>query len=1635
MVDDPLLEPLVGLLGLIFPAVGTDPAQMDDLRDTAVRALRRGQKPEDATSSFSPLRPWPRPEDMAGDAELETLRRLLAAADDIDLPTPHLLRRTHPLPGALALDGRPAWSHGRRPDRTLGPFVEAHLRPVWFDIWESAVNRLITRASIVAGRPDEPLVAFAPAPGGGPQAFDIPPGPVWLRAALFDPTAPRNGWIGLDVTGGRLEADSPFGPGPGPATLRAPSAAKIRLRLRLAAPAAAVAGADAAGAAALACAVDPPDEVTVSLEPQGGTLEIRGGVALSLGGPALALAAVPAAALRYDETASALCLPLAAAAPRIQTALPPGRLWRTTGEAVLQGAELAFSLATLPAGMRPESLGAVDGTPILRLELGPGLTLAVAALRDAAGAELPVPLEAAVLLARTGAVSIAGRPPGRLVAEERLTPAWAVPAEAASEVALGAAGLGLLQVAAEARPDRPAADTVRRNGAPFRALLGRPWSALGPVRLAGQADVLEVASAEAAGLVLRAAPIEFAFAEKPRAFLVGGGLLRTRRATGFVFEARRGAAEDRLDAGWITLGLELDLVLPTLADPYASDRPGWDAPPPARGPEPGQALVATAEWAAEGAEPAVTFGLRRHDVELLGASAAKRAAPAAAEERRALDEAFRGRNRAEVERCRLLDLSGRADFLGLALYGPVRSPRLVASIPEPLVLQGMRLGHDLSWTDLFLLPGFLNETIGNTAQPSGAPPFPDVLRPLGDGGPQRLLTSADGAVPLDPAVVADAMVSAFGRHPLRGLLSLPFGMRAVAVLDGDDPTGGTAKVVRPLAADGQLKLEGAWQLRLEAKRPPGAGQPGAPSAALPGMAHQLPLGRGVGGTPVSALGQPFHDFFNSAFSSLAGAANPLVPVERLDVSGHGNSLVSVWADPARRPGQPGSAGVSETRFEALVGRVALEVVQVVTTCHPWRIPMVREVTLRRTRGGAVWRSDSGWQPAGPGRADYENLPEASELAAFRGVGGVVNVRELQELLQGPQGLRLQAVRFDGMAEVEGLDAPTPIRDMAGWVELDPRPPGVSDADILRFVLTPAPGTGRGGCYGRLDTTVDLAGSGLGLRAAALGIALASPAPGLAGVLRGSPVLPARGSWTMLRRDVAGAGHRSLAPGEDVPVTGLGGTRLLREPADLKTAQDPAIEYALLHASDAHRFLLPDPRIQPGGRRIEAGRTPLLVDWLAMAGHAAVMPPEAVCIPLAGAALEIPAVGHLALVLPGGAVEVPAPPGRTWRELALDGKVADSAMRLEYRGLDGRRSRATLTIDTRDPLRHWTLELGQLCVTTDYESFGRFSTAAAVLRAGADRAPDLEEVTVEFSGALGAAQSFMDIMRRLTFPRVGSTSQALTGDDATAERAKRPFNPVYFGNEFKLPLGTKAKVAVPGAEDRVDLDPVAGWADFGGGKIKATIGVFLRIDHVEEDVHRERNLFHGFKFEISGKLLFPFIKPLYCGGALKVKYEYHTGADPDPTQYYEPRKEKHKFELQGGVVGYIGANFKAFEAEVSVTMLHILKLQGSFSYGVKYQFEGQASLLSIPEAGLPKGLVGIAVGFECMCTPSRAKDANGEDTEEVTFFLQAAVVLEITLCWVFTAEVTAEIEKKITVGLPTFAAFARGNPLLLAGELA
>ena len=127
-------------------------------------------------------------------------------------------------------------------------------------------------------------------------------------------------------------------------------------------------------------------------------------------------------------------------------------------------------------------------------------------------------------------------------------------------------------------------------------------------------------------------------------------------------------------------------------------------------------------------------------------------------------------------------------------------------------------------------------------------------------------------------------------------------------------------------------------------------------------------------------------FFDQEFAfTTAGSDFEQIPVTRLDISGYGTSMFSDWMDQDLK-----TIGVRRAHFDVLLGRTAVEIVQIASIIAPYCIRMTRSVIFDRQDSGLVVRHDTGWKAIGSG--SFELLqPDQKLLGAVDHLENIRNI--------------------------------------------------------------------------------------------------------------------------------------------------------------------------------------------------------------------------------------------------------------------------------------------------------------------------------------------------------------------------------------------------------------------------------------------------------------------------------------------------------------------------------------------------------------------------------------------------------------------------------------------------------------------
>jgi hypothetical protein len=304
----------------------------------------------------------------------------------------------------------------------------------------------------------------------------------------------------------------------------------------------------------------------------------------------------------------------------------------------------------------------------------------------------------------------------------------------------------------------------------------------------------------------------------------------------------------------------------------------------------------------------------------------------------------------------LIDVSTNVDQFGVAWTNNF------SEAAGSLTVDSMFLASSGNSTAVITVPAVQWEPV--YTEPTPDPPypagFPSPMSFSNNGGSSAIRVQTANLVRLAPAPALDALVGNFTTNtnpaPAIAQITLPFGMRASANLNkpsGPGAAGATVDYNRPSFTTQSVK--GGYQISLRAVDPAFPDSP-----AFQGSTTQLENGlyNGVS-TGTSVLGPQVDAIFNPYLGP--GGTRPMVPITRLDLSGYGESLFSDW-----RNETSDMTAVSKARFDVLIGRTAVEVVQVRSILYPYGVRVVRTITIQRKNTGVVARHDSGWQAASDG---------------------------------------------------------------------------------------------------------------------------------------------------------------------------------------------------------------------------------------------------------------------------------------------------------------------------------------------------------------------------------------------------------------------------------------------------------------------------------------------------------------------------------------------------------------------------------------------------------------------------------------------------------------------------------------------
>lgn len=569
----------------------------------------------------------------------------------------------------------------------------------------------------------------------------------------------------------------------------------------------------------------------------------------------------------------------------------------------------------------------------------------------------------------------------------------------------------------------------------------------------------------------------------------------------------------------------------------------------------------------------------------------------------------------------LLDVSSNANQFGVsfASFGRDKLTALrthsvsainnnaIANMQFPIQVKGMDVVSPGLFAKVFTVPQISWEPVLNTTDPNLINKTKPYLEPpLGpnyypnDGGPTRIINNSVQLVPLSPIPLTEFVIDKFANEKgniTASLFTLPFGMKAIAVLNKD--VDNSPPTIENNNHKFPNNLQGGIQLQFNAGHLSTDTYPMFHGGVL--QLNNILNANGVK-TYTGTLGDSVSTIFNNEFQpKLANLVESRgVPLTRIDYSGYGSSIFSNWFNPEAQFAQ-----TSQSKFDVFVGRTAHEVIQVRSMVHCWGIRVVRTIILYRSGSGYVYRVDTGWKAESDGLFDYsynlkdvnDNTTDPSKAALIKiktqdtfnvhpgVIKGVYNIRNIIEVgdkipvpctiaanqyfvdannntvkndgiqfYDDPDGNSIKTpgtafvvpgmvkqVEFDCDVEIENaeegaINGRVPAKKMRGYVQLAPM--GIP---LSKDALAALHGLQGGTIGGPLDCSLDIGKNGQKMRINRVdtNVSGTNSDPVFVAAARGNVVLPKDGSWSLVSHKYDTGEVTPLPENTSVPLIRIG----------------------------------------------------------------------------------------------------------------------------------------------------------------------------------------------------------------------------------------------------------------------------------------------------------------------------------------------------------------------------------------------------------------------------------------------------------------------------------------------------------------
>ena len=1206
----------------------------------------------------------------------------------------------------------PDWTRAMQPSERRGPFLSAAGERIWIDTF--LLPRLLTLEVIGPFNQVFTLARFSGVLGlGVSQTIRISTGSLWIATRWLVSGRPSNEFAGVRVVGGHVRIAGTVNASGD--TIRLSGSWHVEFDFQTSASTPSTTPSPP-GEDALAAFVQLPKNVKIGFDHAAKATLAFDDSSVDAYGSALTLTRNNANAF-IDEQTQSLVLPATPSPSTFNFSTVRSDVWEISGQSPVSRSGWSWPMATVDSS----ALGEAAGAGHAWLELAPGFSLdwkgkaaGIVRTQKSVLTFMPGEIAAYVVLAGSGAGQTL-----ELWTDQAADP----PRNCSAEIPSG-------RGSAFQYLSRPGFEAILFSGE-LDVHLDRPLAADGGrIRIhfaAGWFFIVESSASKTAGILA----YDVTAANSPHiSYCLENGLVKARLPVWFTVS---GAWDGNqvLPSGLVSLRFPYRFVLPILPDPYAAN---FDAKSPT------DVDSGWAAWVIEWPDP------KSPSLRFSVLSPIAPPSNAQFNEDRAVQIARDPRINSRV----LLDLSSNADQFGVLI------PNARVSAPQASGLTLVAPANDLavmtlpplSWEPMLTRAPKPNEIM------SGEIPLPP---PPNDGGAAVFTADTVELARIEPIPLLTAYLGAIGkRHHFLARLPLPFGLIALVNTNQNshDPKvsafAGSVGTNQPEFPD---DLAGGMQLVFSGPKSSGE----ATDPVMPGFTYYSDSNYVLG-----VLSNNISFAFNNAFGLGGGLRG--IPLRTYELSGYGASLFSDWKDQAAT-----GPAIIEARFDAIVGRVSHEVIQMQSGLYPYSARMVRTITMDRMPGGWILREDSGWVATTDGEFLFPGSSPAFSPAQVH-KGTITAVRKIRNVeLDGmpfttAAGIGWQRVSFnadidfaDGadprlVVESGGTAAAVPSQGIVGWIQLSgpldgtghARPPyGPEIADLL---ATYGPAAGPVNCQLLLGGTATE--PGLRFHATGFDVSTADDGAGtfnLAVALRGTPALPRDGAWSVARMAATETAPSSLDRSIPVPIVRATAPTAgferwhLADPKDILNLADgasPSTRYGLLQSFGTQKVFFSRPRVGNEARPITLPSPPQLADVGALLHAAGIFPGL-------DDAFNFKLLKDLAVN--GGELkfsetfEIADAGGNPRQSLLADLGGADGIrLVIDYEDEQQNKTKATVTVDPAASPR-WTVELSRVSFCIFYQG-AKLIRLFARVRATEGSAPSIDNVNVKYESILSCLET-------------------------------------------------------------------------------------------------------------------------------------------------------------------------------------------------------------------------------------------------------------------------------------------------------